>query len=180
MMPLPAAWIAAAALAAGAAGGYWAASKVGAGKTAQAEARRMQCEQTRAEEARAAAEKSAALLARAQDAEAAAAARLAAWRAAHEKTLQETRRDLYRLTTGRECLSGPVRLRLNAAIAAGGLPASPGAADPAAAAPAADSGELAATDGDVAGWALDAARQYGECLARIDAIRQWDDVINGR
>ncbi len=161
--------------------GYRLAESSMAADVAQAEQRRMQCEQTRAEEAMAAAQKNAALLARAQDAEAQAASRMAAARAAHEKNLQETRREIYRLTADRECLSAAVRLRLNAAIAASdGLPARAAAADPEHAEPAADSGERIATDADIAGWALDAARQYDECRARIDAIRHWDEVTHGR
>ena len=172
MMPLPTAWIAAAALAVGAAGGYAVAAKVAATETAQAESRRMQCEQARAEEARAAAENTAALLARAQDAESSAAARMAALRAAYDRKIEETRREIYRLSAGRECLSGALRLRLNRAIAGDDLPQSPGGADPADAEPADDS--------TVAAWALDAARLYDECRARIDAIRRWDELTHGR
>ncbi|RPE72523.1 hypothetical protein EDC62_0214 [Tibeticola sediminis] len=171
MIPLPTVWIAAAALAAGAAGGYALASKVSASETAQAEARLARCEAGRAEDARAAAERTAALLARAQDADRAAAEKLAAQKAAFDKRLKEVRREIYSLSTGRECLSGALRLRLNRAIAgADDLPARPGGADPAAPEPADDTA--------VAQWIANAASAYDDCRARIDAIRHWDEVTH--
>lgn len=170
MIPLP--WVAAAALALGAVCGYWLAVNVGELETARAEARRMQCEQQRAEEARAAHEKAAALLARAEDAEAQSARQLAAARAAADRKLKETRREIYRLATGRECLSGPLRLRLNAALAADDVPKSAADVDPAHSAPADDSA--------IAQWIADAIGRYDECRARIDAIREWDEVTHGR
>lgn len=190
MIPLPsfAPLILAAAI--GAAAGYGLAAKLGAAQTAQVQAQLARCEQGRADDARAAAEATAAVLARAQDAEAQAARRLAAAEAATRKKIEETRRDVYPLTTGRECLSAAVRLRLNAAIAADRLPAGAGDAAFAASGSSADSilpspagrwaGGEGATDADVAGWALDAAALYGECRARIDAIREWDEVTHGR
>jgi prophage endopeptidase len=41
-------------------------------------------------------------------------------------------------------------------------------------------GEGDATDADIARWILDAASLYEACCARIDAIRQWDEVTYGR
>lgn len=145
------------------------------------EARRMQCERNRAEEARLAAAQAAALLRRSQQAEARAAAQLADARAAYDRKLKETRNEIARLATGRECLAPALRLRLEAAIAdPDGLPE--GARDAArpAAEPAADPGDgRAATDADVARWALDVARAYEECRARIDAIGRWDAMTHG-
>ena len=166
MIPLPTVWIAAAAMAVGAAGGYTLATKIGAGDTARAKEALASCEAGRAIDAHTAAEKTTALLARAQDADRAAAARLAAQKTAFDKRLKEVRNEIYSLSTGRECLSGALRLRLNSAIAGDDLPARAGGADPAAAA--------AADDTAVAAWALDAVRHYDECRARLDAIRQWD------
>lgn len=172
MMPLPSLWPWALVAIASAVGGYAVAAKVGAGETARAEARRIECERARERDARAAAEAAARLLARAQDAEGAAAAKLAAARAAQEAKLKETRHEIHRLAAGRECLSGALRLRLNAAIdAADGLPARAGDADPAVAAAADDTG--------VAQWIIDAAGRYDDCRARIDALRQWDAVTFG-
>jgi hypothetical protein len=41
-------------------------------------------------------------------------------------------------------------------------------------------GEGDTTDTDLAGWILDAASLYEQCRARIDALRQWDEVTHGR
>lgn len=152
--------------------GYRLAESSMAADVARAEHRRMQCEQYRERDARAAAEKTAALLSKARQAEADAAARLAAAQADARRKIEETRREIYRLSTGRECLSGALRLRLNSAIAADDLPKGSGGADPAAAA--------AADDTAVAAWALDVARLYDDCRARIDAISAWDEVTHGR
>ncbi len=96
--------------------------------------------------------------------------------AAANKRLKEA---LHALPTAAECgLSGPARGLLNAAIAApGGLPAATGGPARADAESSADPG---ATEADIAGWAADAIALYGECRARIDAIRQWDEVTHGR
>lgn len=180
MIPLPSFATLLIAAALGAAIGYGLAEKVSAVGTAQAKEALARCEHGRAESARAAAERAAALLARAQDAEAQAAARLDAQKAAFEHRLKEVRREIYSLSSGRECLSGALRLRINAALtAAERLPAPAGALAPAPAEPAADSGH-GATDADLAGWILDAGRLYEDCRARIDAIREWDEVTHGR
>lgn len=182
MIPLPsfAPLILAAAI--GAAGGALIAAKLSAAKTARVEAQLARCAQDKAEAARAAAENTARLLSRAQDAQAQAARRLAAQQAAFEHRLKEARSEVYRLTTGRECLAPALRLRLNAALGhAERLPAPAGAADAAAAESAADSGHgRASTDADLAHWILDAASRYDDCRARIDALREWSEVTHGR
>lgn len=167
----------AAAAAAGAAAGYRYAD-------AQGQARLARCEQGRAEDARAAAARAVHLLDRAQRAEAEAAARMAAQKAAFDRRFKEVRSEIYRLSSGRECLSGDLRLRLDAAIGAGAeprLPAPAGAATSAPAGSAADPGhrQPASTDADIAGWILEAARLYEDCRARLDALRQWDAVTFG-
>lgn len=205
MMPLPSIWPWLLVAGISAAGGYALAAKIAAGHTAQAETRLARCEAARAEDARATAEQTAALLARAQDAEAQAAARLARQQEAFNQRLKEARSEIYSLATGRECLSGALRLRLNAVLAADDLPARAGGADPAHAASSADpilpsppgrgvggegahlpsppgrgAGGEGATDADIAHWILDAARAYDDCRARLDAIRHWDEVTHGR
>lgn len=165
----------AAAAAAGAAAGYRYADATG-------QARLARCEQGRAEDARAAAAGAVRLLDRAQQAEVAAAARLAAQQAAFDRRIKEVRSEIYRLSSGRECLSGDLRLRLDAALgAATALPAPAGAATSAPAGSAADPGhrQPASTDADIAGWILEAARLYEDCRARLDALRQWDAVTFG-
>jgi len=95
-------------------------------------------------------------------------------------TTEDLRHALATATTGRACLSADARRVLHRAPAFAAVPAP--AAGPAAAGPAAaaDPGERASTDADIAGWALDAAALYEQCRARIDAIRQWDEVTHGR
>jgi hypothetical protein len=170
--------------AAGFAGGWLLASRLAQAQVVEMNARRIECEHAREKDARAAAEAAAALLARAQGAEAEAAARLAQAQAAARSRLEDARREVYQLATGRPCLPDAVRLRLNAAIgAADGLPAGAGDAAFAATEPAADpghgEGRRVSTDADVAGWALDAAALYEQCRARLDAIRQWDAMTFG-
>lgn len=168
---------------AGFAGGYALAGRLAEGRIAKAEARRIECEHAREADARAAAEKTAALLAKAQDAEAQAAARLAAAQAAAEQRRRETRREIDALSTGRECLSGPLRLRLNATLQpAERVPQAAGDAAHAAAGAAADTGDgsgRASTDADIAGWIVDAAGLYEQCRERLDALRHWDALTFG-
>jgi outer membrane biosynthesis protein TonB len=92
------------------------------------------------------------------------------------------RHDLKAATTGRVCLSADARGLLQQSPAFGlRLPQATGGAAPAAAAAAADPGESAeSSDADVSGWILDAASLYEQCRARIDAIRQWNEVTHGR
>ncbi|QDF95179.1 hypothetical protein CJ010_00735 [Azoarcus sp. DD4] len=101
-------------------------------------------------------------------------------------TLQKELDDaLSKVTTGRPCLGGAALRVLDRApgIAAPRMPA-PARVAPAAdaahpAAPAAqpaarDEGD-AATDTDVARWALHAAGEYGECTRRLGALIDWHD-----
>ncbi|MEO1766775.1 hypothetical protein [Thiobacter aerophilum] len=102
--------------------------------------------------------------------------------AALDATTRRLRHDLKTATTGRACLSGTARGLLQQSPAFGlSLPTTAFGAAPAPAATAADPGEHAeSSDADVAGWILDAASLYEQCRARIDAIRQWDEVTHGR
>lgn len=182
MIPLTTPWAAiAAALAvagAGFAGGYALKGRLDEGRIARAEAAVSECRLASADFQRRAAEASAARLAAAEEAARAAQAELTRREAAFNTRLKEVRSEIYRLSTGRECLSGPLRLRLNAAIAADPLPARAAGADPAHAEPAADSG--GSSDAALGQWILDAASLYEGCRARLDAIRQWDEVTHGR
>jgi prophage endopeptidase len=93
------------------------------------------------------------------------------------------RHDLKTATTGRPCLSADARSVLHQSPAFGlKLPSTSGGPASADAAPAADPGEPASetSDTDIAGWILDAAALYEACRARIDALRQWDEVTHGR
>ncbi|MDD3938030.1 hypothetical protein [Rhodoferax sp.] len=98
-------------------------------------------------------------------------------RQALAKQLEKTRRDLQTLTTGRACLD---------ADAIGVLQRSPaftpdaGAAMPTPARQPARAAAGVATDTDVAGWMATAADQYEACRARIRAIAQWEQQVNGR
>jgi prophage endopeptidase len=123
-----------------------------------------------------------------------------------DATTRRLRHDLSTATTGRPCLSPAARGLLQQSPAFGiKLPASTIGTAPAHAAPAADpihpsppgrgiggegnppspsgrgaGGEGETTDADIAGWILDAAALYEQCRARIDALRQWDEVTHGR
>jgi cell division protein FtsB len=130
-----------------------------------------------------------------------------------DATTRRLRHDIKTATTGRPCLSPAARSLLHDSPAFGlRLPATPGGAIAAPAAPATDSripsppgrgaggegrgaggegnipspsgrgtgGEGDTTDTDLAGWILDAASLYEACRARIDALRQWDEVTHGR
>lgn len=169
---------------------------------ARGEAALAQCRAASAESQRRAAEEAAARLSAAENAARKAQAELSRREAAFQVKLKEVRSEIYSFSSGRECLSGPLRLRLNAAIAADSVPARAPGADPAAAAPATDPihpsphgigattppspsgrgavGEGGSTDADIAAWILDAASLYEQCRARIDAIRAWDEVTHGR
>jgi hypothetical protein len=102
--------------------------------------------------------------------------------AALDATTRRLRHDLKTATTGRACLSSTARGLLHQSPAFGlRLPQATGSAARPAAAAAADPGEHAeSSDADVAEWILDAASLYEQCRARIDAIRQWDEVTHGR
>lgn len=137
------------------------------------------CEAERQKDARAAAEETARRLAAAQAAEQSAVRTLQATKHRLATTEQRLKESLYALPTAGRCgLSGPARGLLNRAIAGDELPAR--AAEPlgAASTPAADTG--GSTEAEVGGWIADALRAWGECRARIDAIREWDEVTHGR
>jgi hypothetical protein len=95
-----------------------------------------------------------------------------------DATNRRLRHELSTATTGRPCLSADARGLLQQSPAFGlKLPEATGGASSANAATSADTG--VSTDADIAGWVLDAATLYEQCRARIDAIRQWDEVTNG-
>jgi prophage endopeptidase len=103
--------------------------------------------------------------------------------AALDATTRRLRYDLKTATTGRPCLSADARSVLQQSHAFGlKLPTSPGGPASADATTAADPGEPAgdSTDTDIAGWILDAAALYEACRARIDALRQWDEMTHDR
>lgn len=170
--PWPMLAVAAVCLASGFAGGY--ALK---GRLADAEIIRL--EAAHAAERRAAAEEAARRLAAAQDAERQAVHALHATKTRLAATQQRLKEALYALPTAdRRGLSGPARGLLNAAIAdASAVPAP--ASEPAHT-DAESSADPGATEADIAGWAADVIALYNECRARIDAIRQWDEVTHGR
>ncbi|MDR3300895.1 MAG: hypothetical protein LBU43_13115 [Candidatus Accumulibacter sp.] len=89
-----------------------------------------------------------------------------------------------KLSTGRACLSAPVVRLLNAGAAPGrsGLSATPGVATLAAPGIAADSADQDdyANDIDVALWSRNARSQYNVCRERIDALRAFFVLSNGR
>ena len=162
----------------GAAAGYALKGRLDEGRIARAEAAAAACERAAAEEERRAAEAAAARLAAAQEAE------RAAWnalretrkrRAATEKRLKES---LYALPTAQSCgLSGAARRVLNDRLAAEPMPAGAAELGRAAAGASADSG---ISEADLGSWIADAISRYDECRARINAIREWDEVTHGR
>lgn len=158
--------------AAGFAGGYALKDRL-----ADADIARLQA--AHAAERQAAAEEAARLLAAAQDAERAAVHALQATKNRLVDTQRRLKETLYGLPAADRCgLSGPARRLLNAAIAApGGLPAPAGEPAHTDAGASADPG---ATEAGIAGWAADAIALYGECRARLDALREWDEVTHGR
>jgi hypothetical protein len=96
-----------------------------------------------------------------------------------DATNRRLRHDLSTATTGRPCLSADARWLLQQSPAFGiRLPETTGGAPSAPAAPATDPRD--STDADIADWIIEAASLYEQCRARIDAIRQWDEVTNGR
>lgn len=170
--PWPMLAVAAVSLASGFAGGYALKDRL-----ADADIARLQA--AHAAQQQAAAEDAARRLAAAQDAERAAVHALQATKTRLTDTQRRLKETLYGLPTADRCgLSGPARRLLNAAIAdASAVPAPAGEPAHADAGASADPG---ATEADIAGWAADAIALYGECRARIDAIRQWDEVTHGR
>lgn len=159
-------------LALGGVAGWQLADALGAKRLAQ-------CEHARADERAKAATAAARRLQAAQAAADTAVRQEAARRHAAEHQTRETQRALYRLTTGRPCLSGPAVGLLNAApgIAPERLPQPAGGPAHPPAAAAAHPGQPGASDRDVAGWIADAAGQYDACRGRIDALRAWSEAI---
>ena len=139
-----------------------------------------------ADEHRAAAEASASRLAASQDAERAAVITLEATRARRDTQTRRLDDALRTLPTAADCgLSGPALGLLNAALAAdspGAVPAPAAQPARAAAGAAADSGahgrDAGATEYAVGAWIAGAINLYGACVARIDALRQWDEEMN--
>lgn len=167
-------------MAAGAGAGYALKARLAQADLARAQTalaeERARCAAERESAAREVAER----LARAQDAERTAVHALHATRARLRDT-QGRLHDALSAIDDRGCgLSGPARGLLNDAIAQGGagLPAGAAQSAGAAATPAADSAGTG--ERDLAFWIADAITAYGECRARLDAIRQWDEVTHGR
>lgn len=184
-MPMTTPWpaLAAAFICAGAgfASGYALKGRLADGRIAQAEAAVMACQRDSEAQARAAAEAAARRLAAAQDAERQAVTALHATKTRLSATEKRLKESLYALPTASACgLSGPARGLLNARIdAAGGLPESAAEPDRTDAESSADPGEPV-TEADLGGWIADAVSRYDECRARLDAIREWDEVTHGR
>lgn len=170
--PWPLLAVAAVSLASGFAGGYALKDRL-----ADADIARLQA--AHAAERQAAAEDAARRLAAAQDAERQAVHALQATKTRLTDTQRQLKEALHALPTAGRCgLSGPARGLLNAAIAApGGLPAPAGEPAHTDAAAAADPG---ADEAGVGSWIADAIALYGECRARLDALREWDEVTHGR
>lgn len=170
--PWPMLAVAAVCLASGFAGGYALKDRL-----ADADIARLQA--AHAAERQAAAEEAARRLAAAQDAERAAVHALQATKTRLTDTQRRLKEALYGLpTAGRYGLSGPARRLLNDAIAdASAVPAPAGEPAHTDAESSADPG---ATEAGIAGWAADAIALYGECRARLDALREWDEVTHGR
>ena len=158
--------------------GWLVKGKLDAAAIEKAKGETLVCQIERERDARTAAEEAANRLAAAEAASIRLQRELSRRDADYRRKLQEARDALH--TTSRECLDPALRVRLNAAITGTGgdaVPASAAATGGAAAAAAADSGS--ATDREVAEWALTVAQQYDVCRARIDAIRSWDEELNG-
>lgn len=169
--------------AAGFAGGYALADRLADARIAREQARRMECERQREADARAAAQQQTQRLAAALTAADASVAAALQQRDAAQAQSKEIARELAqsRALSGRACLSGRAVGLLNAHPAVGlRVPAAAASAAGAAASPAAHPGQTgpdesaAASDADLAAWALDAMILYQDCRARIDALRQWD------
>ena len=159
--------------AAGVAGGYATRGRLASAEIARIEARH-------AAEREAAARETAARFARAEAAERDAVTALHATKTQLAATQRRLKDALYSLDPGRCGLSGRARGLLNDAIAAtGDVSARAAQSAGADAAVATDTGH-AASERDVALWIADAIGRYEECRARIDAIRQWDEVTHGR
>lgn len=123
-------------------------------------------------ERRQVAEETARRLQAAQEAEREALAKLATTKADLVAIRNRLKEAINGLPTASNCgLSDPARRLLNDAIAGDAMsshPAEPARTDAAAAA------DPGVTEGDLGAWIADAIVLYGECRARIEAIREWD------
>lgn len=139
-------------------------------------------EANHAAERQAAAEASARLLAAAQETERAAVRALHETRTRLIAANRRLKEALYALPTAGNCglSAGATRLLDDALGNAADVSARAPQPDPAAAESAADAARPAASEAAVGAWIGDAIHAYDECRARIDAIRQWDDVTYGR
>lgn len=178
-MPVPRLWLVPlAAACAGAAAAWWVQGQrldaADAHHRAGIAAMRQQQAEREAAAQRAAAQK----LAAAQEAERAALHALHATRARLDATNKRLREALHGLPTSGRCgLSfGAVGLLDGGLV--GTLPAGAARPDRADAGSSADPARPAATEAAVGAWIADAAALYDECRARLDAIRQWDEVTS--
>lgn len=166
---------------AGFASGYALKGVLDGGRIARAEAQVEQCQRAREADARAAAEEAARRLSAAQSAERRAQLELQATKEKLHDTDRKLKQALSRAARAdRVCLSADTRRMLDDARgAADRVPETAGqpASNPAAAA--ADPGG-SASERAIAEWVADAIRLYGECRARIDAIRRWDEETHGK
>ncbi len=181
MIPFPTIAMVIAALVAAVAfsGGFAVKGRLDKAAMGRAMAEVTKCQASREREAREAAEETAKRLAAAQAAERAAVSALQATKHRLAATEQRLKENLYALPTAGRCgLSGPARGLLNRAIAGDDLPTDTAEPLGTTSTPAADSG--GSTEAAVGGWIADSVRLYGECRARIDAIREWDEVTHGR
>lgn len=179
MIPLPSLALTAAVAAAGFAGGWAIKGRLDEGAMARAKAAVAECQLARERDARAAAEETARRLAAAQDAERAAVHALETTKNRLATTEQRLKESLRALPTAHACgLSGAARGMLNRAIAGDDLPAGAAESDRADGKALPDSG--GSSEAAIGFWIADAISAYDECRARIDAIRQWDEVTYGR
>lgn len=124
-------------------------------------------------ERREAAEEAARRLLAAQEAERQALAQLAATKTDLATTRRRLKEALHALPTANHCgLSADARGLLNRAISSDTVPEGAAQSDRAAATAPADPG---VAEADLGAWIADAVALYGECRARIEAIRQWDE-----
>lgn len=164
--------------------GYALKGRLDEGRIARAEGAVTACQRDREADARRAAEEAARRLSAAQAAEQAAQSQLATVQERLHATDARLHQALARVArANRMCMSADTRRVLDDARRdADRVPARTAEPDPAASAAAADPGgpSGAASERAVAEWAATAIRLYGECRARIDAIREWDEVTHGR
>ncbi|TCS69750.1 hypothetical protein EDC61_11950 [Sulfuritortus calidifontis] len=135
-----------------------------------------------ADQQAAAAQAAAARLSAAQAAEAAAVRTLHATKSRLAVTEKRLKESLYALPTAQSYgLSYAARGLLNARLSdADDMPARASEPDRAASESPADPGQSGVTEADLGGWIAGVIGAYDACRARIEAIRQWDEVTHGR